>query len=223
MLALATTTMTVAAACSSSDPGPEPTNETGFEEGTAEVTQAFALTPQCAQCSATAVAGPCGQAAQQCLQDPNCADVSGCVQACPPNDPICLANCYNQASQALDVLAECVVCQECPVECAGAWQCGGGGGGNGGTGGGSGGSGGMSQGGGGGGPSGVCDNQGQCQACVACAVQGPCQAVIDACLQDPQCLSDPQQLGAAFECAACTECANDCANQTPPIPGLSCP
>lgn len=205
----------LAAACSSGSPAPAP--EAEAPEETAKVTQAFALTPECAQCSADATAGVCGQAAEQCLQDPNCANVAACVQACPPNDPMCLATCYSQASQVLDVLAECVVCQECPVECAGAWQCGGGGGAGGTAGaGGMGGAGGNSS-------AGVCDNQGVCQACLACAVQGPCQAIIDACLQDPLCVTNPQQLGAAFECAACTECANDCANQAPPIPGLSCP
>ena len=124
MLGMAATMTMVAAACSS-EPDPEEPAPVAQEE-TAEVTQAFAFTPACAQCSAGAVAGVCGQAAQQCLQDPNCANVAGCVQACPPNDPMCLAQCYSQASQVLDDLADCVVCQECPAECAGAWQCGGG-------------------------------------------------------------------------------------------------
>jgi hypothetical protein len=199
----------------SGPPAPPPA-----KEDVAEVTQAFAFTPDCMQCAAGAVAGVCGQAAEQCLNDPACADVSGCVAACPPGDPMCMATCYQQASAVLDVLAECVVCQECPVECAGAWPCGGGGG-AGGAAGGAGGAGGAAGGAGGAPGGGACDNQGMCEACVACAIQNPpCDAVVDACLTDPTCLLDPTP---AFECVVCQECANDCAGAAASFPGLTCP
>jgi hypothetical protein len=185
-------------------------------------TASFALTAQCGQCAADAVQNVCGAQAQACLQDPNCANASACVQNCAPGDALCIAACYQQASQVLDDLANCVVCQECPAECSGLWQCGGGGGGNvGGSG-----QGGNAQGGAAPAPGGQCDNTGVCEACLACAVQGPCSAQIQQCLQDPMCLMDPNQAKLAFECAVCTECKNDCAGVVPPLPpglGLSCP
>ena len=195
------------AACVTDEPPVEqPPPEVSAETATA----AFALTQQCAQCAATATQNVCGPAAQACLQDPNCANVSGCVQACPQNDPMCIAACFQAASQVMNDLADCVVCQECPVECAGLWQCSmapGGNGGTGGTGGAAGGAGGS----GGASPGGQCDNMGDCQACVFCSIQGPCQ---------PQQLQDPT---AVFTCAVCDECPNDCAN-APQLPGApTCP
>jgi hypothetical protein len=191
------------------------------EEEIVHVADAFAFTPDCAACSATALQGVCGAEAQACLADPACANVPDCIAACPPGDPMCIATCYQNASQILDIVAECVVCDECPVECAGAWSCSGGAGGGGAGGmGGAGGAGGAS-GGAGGASSGTCDNQGDCNACVACAIAAPpCDAIVQACLTDPTCLLDPTP---AFECVVCQECANDCAGTAPPFPGLSCP
>ena len=205
---------------------PEPEPQPIPEDDAVAATASFALTAQCGQCAAQAVQNVCGAQAQACLNDPNCGNVGACVQACAPNDPMCIANCYQQASAALDALADCVVCQECPVACDGAWTCNGGQGGGMNAGGGNAG-GGMNAGGGnaGGGmpgPSGQCDNTGFCQACVACAAQGPCSAQVQACLTDPNCMLDPNLAKAAFKCTVCQECANDCAGMIPPIPNLQC-
>jgi hypothetical protein len=179
-------------------PAPEPVNE----EETAVA--AFALTPQCGQCAKDAVKNVCLPQAQACLQDPNCLGVGKCVKQCGKGDPLCLAQCVQSASKKLDSLADCVVCQECPVECAGAWQCGGGGGAGGGGGGN--GAGGGGNGTGGGAPQG-CDNSGDCKACLMCAVQGPC-------LQQ---IKNGQKID-AVKCALCDECKNDCAAVPLPAP-----
>jgi len=203
-------------------PGDEPA-PTPLAEDTA--TASFALTAQCAGCAAQATQAVCGPQALACLQDPNCANAAACVQNCAPTDAMCIAACYQQGAQVLADLADCVVCQECPTECAGAWPCGGGGGGGGAGGaGGAGGSGGATGGGGvgGGGPSGVCDNKGMCQACVACATVGPCMAQIQACAMNPQCLMNGQLMEEIYDCTVCSECANDCAGVTPPLPNLQC-
>lgn len=197
---------------------PEPEHEPIPQDDAVAATASFALTAQCGQCAAQAVQNVCGAQAQACLNDPNCGNASACVQACAPNDPLCIANCYQQASAALDALADCVVCQQCPVECAGAWTCSNGQGGGMNAGGGNAGGnmnagGSMNAGGGMPGPSGQCDNTGVCQACLSCAAQGPCAAQVQACLNDPSCMLDPQ---AALDCTICQECANDCGAIAPP-------
>jgi hypothetical protein len=208
-----------------------PEDKPPSEDEATAVTASFALTAQCGQCASQAVQNVCAQQAQSCINDPNCANVGACVQNCAPNDILCVANCYQQASQLLDILAECVVCQECPVDCDGLWTCpgngsGGAGGAGGGTNAGGMNAGGMNAGGmnaGGGGPIGVCDNTGFCQACLSCAAQGPCSSEVQACLTDPNCAMDPTLSQAALDCVVCQECANDCAGVNPPIPGgLSC-
>ncbi len=210
---------TAFAACSA-DTGQEPAPSP--EEPTA--TAAFALTAQCGVCAGQAVANVCGPQALACAQDPNCNNAGACVQACAPGDALCLAGCLQSATALLDELAECVVCNECPVECAGAWQCSSGGSG------GAGGSGGSSDSGGSGGaaeppppPAGSCDNSGNCQACVACAAQGPCSAQTQACLADPSCMLGGKLAEDVYKCTVCSECANDCQGVSLPQASLSCP
>jgi hypothetical protein len=155
----------------------------------------------------TAACGPCAQAAI-----PVCTpsiDVAGCIGACAPNDVACYEACVDAAvtaGQALADIASCVVCDKCPAECDGAWQCGGsggggvgggsgvGGGGVGGGGVGGGGVGGGGVGGGGvGGGSATCDNSGDCGTCASCAATD--------CAMQPD-----------FSACLCGACASDCAN-----------
>jgi hypothetical protein len=227
-VATATLTSLLVAACAS-----EP--ETTFEGSEGEPPEAVAVAtfalngPACAQCAVDAAVNVCGPQAAACLQTQTCTNAGSCLQSCAPNDPMCIAQCVQAAAQPLVDLAECVVCQECPAECAGAWSCGGSGGGGAGgmmaTGGNAPSAGGNAASGGAGGssaPAGTCDNSGNCQSCVMCASQGPCAAKVQACLNDPACIGDPTQAKDAFTCAVCDECKNDCGGANSQFNGLVC-
>ena len=92
IVATATLTSLLAAACIS-----EPdTTERAQEEPPPEAVavQTFALNgPACAQCAVDAAVNVCGPQAMACLQDPNCNNAGACIQACAPNDPMCIAQC----------------------------------------------------------------------------------------------------------------------------------
>lgn len=182
------------------------------------VTSAFAISDACTQCAEAAGLGTCAAELDACTQSPGCADVGACVGGCDPSDMVCIGDCMTQSngSQEFDQLAACIVCNACPSECAGAWDCGGqggggpGGGGPGGGGPGGGGPGGGGPGGGGqgGGGTGVCDDTGCCDDCVACAAAGPCTAQVGACLADPACLEVEDCLGCCDPSDAA--CVQDC-------------
>jgi hypothetical protein len=181
--------------------------------------RAFALTDQCGDCAEDAIDGACEALDDVCDDNDDCEDLVDCLLDCAIGDVACLDACKAASPGGVadfEALADCVVCNSCPVECAGVVDCqggvggaGGGGGAGGAGGGGVGGAGGGGVGGGGvggagGGPGLSCDNTGDCEICGLCAAGAACKDLVLSCVA-----GDDQACDDIEDCIE-DECPNDC-------------
>ena len=205
----------VAACVTSGDESPAG----GDESGNAKA-RAFALTDECGDCAEDAIDGVCEALDDVCDDNDECEDLVDCLLDCAVGDVACLDVCKLDSPGGVadfEALADCVVCNSCPLECAGVVDCqggvgGAGGGGVGGAGGaggagggGVGGAGGAGVGGGGGAAPGLsCDDTGDCDLCGLCAAAGACETVVLNCVA-----GDEQACDDVEDCVE-NECPNDC-------------
>lgn len=95
----------------------------GYEEVEETFTSELPLSPACGDCAQEALAGVCSDVLQECVNTPDCMDVSSCLDACSPDDVQCFAGCA-AASAKFAELVDCVLCNECGQECSNDWSCG---------------------------------------------------------------------------------------------------
>jgi len=73
----------------------------------------------CSSCVQCASQSACAAEADKCMQTPDCAQIAECVASCGAQD--CIDKCvlsFPNGSPELDALAQCAVCDQCPVDCA---------------------------------------------------------------------------------------------------------
>jgi hypothetical protein len=81
----------------------------------------MAVCATCAECSRNS--GACAPLWSNCSNNLDCVDYNNCVAGCADGDTLCLTDCdsfYPAGSEVFGIYADCVVCQDCYVDCEGA-------------------------------------------------------------------------------------------------------
>jgi hypothetical protein len=176
----------IAVGCSdTSAPSPESGPKTSITQ--------LPLSAACSACAQDALATTCAAELATCNASPSCFDVEACLVACAPQDVACFSDCA-KASAQFNELTSCVLCDTCPAECNGEWQCSG------------------NQGGTGGGTATSCDQSGDCASCATCAITADCGQQYAQCQANPDCNSIVQ---CVTGCGTDAGCVQDCASQSP--------
>ena len=78
------------------------------------------------QCQACAAQVQCASFATACQQNSACIGLDQCIKLCGA-DTACEQECYTNNADGITAyyaLTSCLVCQECPSDCAGYKKCG---------------------------------------------------------------------------------------------------